>query len=83
MPLTKFQVPHAFQEILSGEMTPTLCHSIPAFSAFTQLWKDLSEEKPQWSEIIQPGLDKLGEYQSLLTDTHIVAMGALLSSSNS
>lgn len=33
------------------------------------------EEHPDWSEIIQPGLDKLGDYENRLTNTHIVALG--------
>ena len=72
------QIPHAFQDILGAEKIPTLCHSIPAFAAFIQLWKDLAEERPEWEEIIQPGLDKLEDYQDRLTDVHIIAMGECL-----
>ena len=37
------------------------------------------EDNPQWDEIIQPGLDKLGDYQDHLADTpaYVVAMGKL------
>jgi hypothetical protein len=60
---------------LSGENTPTLCFSIPAFESFISVWKELSEENPDWSNLIQPGLDKLEEYEERLTDVHIIAMG--------
>jgi hypothetical protein len=33
------------------------------------------EENPEWEEIIQPGLDKLGNYEDRLTEIHLVAMG--------
>ena len=33
------------------------------------------ESHPEWSDTIQPGLDKLGHYENRLTDTHLVAMG--------
>ena len=71
------QVPHAFQEILSAENTPTLCYSIPAFESFINIWTKLVEERPEWSDIIQPGLDKLEDYKSKLNDAHIIAMGEI------
>jgi hypothetical protein len=60
---------------LSGENTPTLCYSIPAFESFTNLWMKQVEENPEWEDIIQPGLDKLEEYMGRLNDAHILAMG--------
>ena len=65
------QVPHAFQEILSAENTPTICSSIPAFESFIDVWCRLLEERPEWWEMIQPGLDKLEEYEERLTDVHM------------
>jgi hypothetical protein len=35
------------------------------------------EKRPEWSNIIQPGLDKLEEYKSKLNDAHILAMGGI------
>lgn len=35
------------------------------------------EGNPDWATIIQPGLDKLGDYEEKLTETHLVAMGKL------
>jgi len=62
---------------LSGENTPTLCYSIPAFESFIQVWKELLGENPEWENLIEPGLSKLEEYETRLTDVHIVAMGEI------
>lgn len=72
-----FQIPHAFQEILSGEKTPTLSYTIPSFSSFISSWEVLMEENPEWKAIIQPGLDKLEDYEEKLTEVNLVAMGKL------
>ena len=74
------QVPHAFQDILGTEATPTICYSVPAYSAFINRWTQLKEDNPQWANIIQPGLDKLKDYQDHLADTpaYVVAMGKLI-----
>jgi hypothetical protein len=64
---------------LGAEATPTICYSVPAYSAFINKWTLLKEDNPQWAEIIQPGLDKLEDYQDRLADTpaYVVAMGKL------
>ena len=72
-----FQIPHAFQEILSGEKTPTVSYTVPSFSSFILCWENLVEENPDWTTIIQPGLDKLGKYENDLNEIHLVAMGKL------
>ena len=61
---------------MSAENTPTLCYSIPAFNSFINIWNK-QKENPEWSDIIQPGIDKLEEYMDKLNDTHIVAMGEI------
>jgi len=73
-------VPHAFQDILGAETTPTLCYAIPAYSAFIDLWKKQIEDYYQWEPIIQPGIDKLEDYQGRLNDSpaYVVAMGKSL-----
>jgi hypothetical protein len=64
---------------LGAEATPTICYSVPAYSAFINKWTLLKKDNPQWDEIIQPGLDKLEDYQDRLADTpaYVVAMGEL------
>jgi hypothetical protein len=66
---------------LSGENTPTLCHSIPAFRSLENLWNVLAAENPEWEEFIQPGINKLEEYEERLPDVHILAMGEIESNS--
>jgi|SRR6266850_849448 len=75
----RIKVPHAFQDILGTECTPTLPYSIPAFSAFIARWRDLLDENPDWYPLIEPGLEKLKEYEDGLPNTpaYIVAMGML------
>ena len=60
---------------MSAENTPTLCYSIPAYESFINIWTKLAEERPEWRDFIQPGLDKLEDYKSRLNDAHILAMG--------
>lgn len=37
------------------------------------------EDNPGFEEIVQPGLEKLTGYEDRLTETHLVALGKLLS----
>ena len=52
-------------------------HTLPLSTSGNCSWK--INYNPQWAEIIQPGLDKLGDYQGCLADTpaYVVAMGEL------
>jgi hypothetical protein len=65
---------------LGAEATPTICYSIPAYSAFINRWTQLKDKNPQWTDIIQPGLNKLEDYQDHLADTlaYVVAMDELI-----
>jgi hypothetical protein len=71
------QVPHAFQELLSYEKTPTLCHAIPAFEAMISAWTTHAQKHPETKSIIQEGLDKLGGYSERtdLALAYVLAMG--------
>ncbi|KAK6971523.1 HAT family dimerization domain-containing protein, partial [Favolaschia claudopus] len=60
------EVPHAFQQRLSAEKTPTLSYALPAFEAMASRWERMQEDRPEVSNIIQQGLDKLGSYQDRL-----------------
>ena len=63
--------------MLSGENTPTLCYAIPAFTSFINIWQNLSADNPAWEDIIEPGLDKLKDYQERVTDVYDLAMGEI------
>jgi len=54
-----------------------LCYSNPAYSAFINMWENLRDENWEWECIVQPGLDKIEEYQAHLVDTpaYVLAMG--------
>ncbi len=58
------QVPHAFQQKLSADKTPTLALAIPSFQRMMQLWEDLKIKFPEASPAIQDGLEKLKTYQN-------------------
>ncbi|KAK2462579.1 hypothetical protein APHAL10511_005402 [Amanita phalloides] len=73
---TILEIPHAFQDILGTESTPTLPYTLPAFAAFIQRWTDLVYNNPDWDNVIQPGLDKLETYERELikTPAYVLAM---------
>lgn len=70
-------MPHAFQQRLSAEKTPTLCDYIPSFEALARVWRQHQKDYPATSDIIQAGLDKLAVYQdrTQLAPVYILAMG--------
>jgi hypothetical protein len=76
----KKQVPAAFQDLLSFETTPTLCHAVPAYECLIHKWQELQddEEMPaKFYDVIQAGIEKLKDYQER-TDTvpaYVLAMG--------
>ncbi|KAF4612547.1 hypothetical protein D9613_012718 [Agrocybe pediades] len=59
-------VPHAFQQLLSSEQTPTLGYTIPSFQAMIMRWQKMQDQMPSIAHIIQAGLDKLEGYQDRL-----------------
>ena len=72
-------MPHAFQDILGAEATPTLCYTIFAFSSFIARWEELQQSNPNWAGVIQSGLNKLEDYAEDLANVpaYTVAMGNL------
>lgn len=58
------QVPHAFQQQLSHEKTPTLCDTIPAFEAMSAVWVERQESLPIAADVIEKGVEKLAEYRN-------------------
>ena len=64
---------------MSGEKFPTLCSVLFAFSAIQRRWEELQEKLPQYSLIIQSGIDKLDNYIEKINavPAYIVAMSKL------
>ena len=60
------QIPHAFQQLLSFESTPTLCDAIPAYGDFESAWKEYQSTHSEVAPFIQRGLDKLEIYRERL-----------------
>jgi hypothetical protein len=58
-----FKVPHAFQQRLSSEKTPSLALAIPAFEAMVMRWDALKNKYDYLANVIQPGIDKLKDYR--------------------
>ena len=71
-----FKVPHAFQQQLSYEKTPTLCDAIPSFEAMSAKWEEYQYNNPAMANIVQPGLNKLEAYKehAELVPAYVVAM---------
>ena len=70
-------MPHAFQQKLSAEKTPTLCNAIPYYDAMMRVWEKHQSDHPETSHIIDEGLDKLESYvtRASLVPAYTLAMG--------
>ncbi|EKM60179.1 uncharacterized protein PHACADRAFT_189306 [Phanerochaete carnosa HHB-10118-sp] len=57
------QVPHAFQQLLSSESTPTLISVLSAFEAMKLHWQEQQAKVSNAAGIIQQGLDKSEDHR--------------------
>ncbi|KAJ7830825.1 hypothetical protein B0H13DRAFT_1654922, partial [Mycena leptocephala] len=73
-------VPHAFQQKLSAEKTPTLGDALPAFEAMIKAWEKQQAKYPDAIHIIQMGIDKLGAYRDRVegVPAYVFAMSEFL-----
>ncbi|KAF8976155.1 hypothetical protein BDQ17DRAFT_1267556, partial [Cyathus striatus] len=55
-------VPHAFQQKLSSEKTPTLSEALPSFQQMISVLKRYQDDMPMYCEIIKAGTNKLTHY---------------------
>ncbi|KAL1698461.1 hypothetical protein EV121DRAFT_218164 [Schizophyllum commune] len=63
-------VPHAFQQKLSQEKTPTLNGTIPVFDAMSNSWERLKGDKDlpvDAVDVVEAGLSKLRDYRARIT----------------
>ncbi|KAF8142566.1 hypothetical protein K438DRAFT_1635177, partial [Mycena galopus ATCC 62051] len=67
-------VPHAFQQRLSSETTPTLGNAIPSFEAMIKAWEKEQTEHPETADIVQKGIDKLGTYHERVEDVPVYVL---------
>ncbi|TFK17492.1 hypothetical protein FA15DRAFT_604971, partial [Coprinopsis marcescibilis] len=56
------RVPHAFQQMLSHEATPTLHGALPSFQKMINWWELYQHEFLAFEHIIEPGIMKLRDY---------------------
>ncbi|KAI0042416.1 hypothetical protein FA95DRAFT_1500126, partial [Auriscalpium vulgare] len=73
------EVPHAFQQRLSHEKTPTLANALPAFEAMISVWSEQMHETPVLAGIITKGITKLMGYRERVdaVPAYTLAIGAL------
>ncbi|KAJ7700445.1 PLC-like phosphodiesterase [Mycena rosella] len=55
-------IPHATQELLSAEKTPTLPMALPAFELVLKSWPNLQQTLPELAHYIGVGIAKIQEY---------------------
>lgn len=68
------EVPHAAQEALSHEQTPTLSMALPAFEYMLIAWRRLKVQYPQLEHAIQAGLDKIEVYVKKARQNKVYAL---------
>ena len=72
-------MPHAVQELLSGEYTPTLCQVIPVYKELLQSLQELhlekiDQDKPQIGQAIAASIKKIEDYVSKAQKNHTYAI---------
>ncbi len=60
-------MPHAYQQILSVEKTPTLWGTLPAFEALRIRLQQYQNQDVETFDIVDEGIQKLEEYQQETT----------------
>jgi hypothetical protein len=79
------QKPHAFQQKLSAEATPTLQNALPSFEKLVSVWKKHQNRYPETSDIVAAGLEKIERYSARAStvDAYILSMRMSLLPSHS
>ncbi|TFK17887.1 hypothetical protein FA15DRAFT_604244, partial [Coprinopsis marcescibilis] len=74
------EIPHAFQQVLSAEKTPSLGKALLAFAALERQLTTLKKTRHTAASIIDAGLCKLAEYQERIKDVpaYLMAMGKIM-----
>ena len=67
-------VPHATQEVLSAEKTPTLSMALPAYELMLNSWRHQQRAYPQLASVIGIGIDKIEEYMMHTRKTRAYAL---------
>ncbi|KAF5372361.1 hypothetical protein D9615_009320 [Tricholomella constricta] len=75
------ELPHAAQELLSAERTPTLSLSLPLYEILIEQWKLLQATIPELAQYIEVGIQKLEDYVGQARKTRIYAHAMVLNPS--
>lgn len=68
------EIPHAAQELLSGEKAPTITYMLPVYEDLIDSLRILQTTIPEASYAIQAGITKLEEYVSRARKSRIHAL---------
>ncbi|KAF7334741.1 HAT family dimerization domain-containing protein [Mycena sanguinolenta] len=71
-------VPHAFQQLLSAEGTPTLGDALPSFELMILRWEEQRVQYPETAHIVQQGIDKLEAYRERVEDVPAYILSMLI-----
>ncbi|KAJ7697181.1 hypothetical protein B0H17DRAFT_928548 [Mycena rosella] len=71
-------IPHAAQELLSAEQTPTLSMALPAFELLLESWLCLQKELPELAHYIGVGIAKIQEYVNKGRQSRIYALAMII-----
>ncbi|KAJ7696975.1 hypothetical protein B0H17DRAFT_1266691, partial [Mycena rosella] len=71
-------VPHAAQELLSAEKTPTLSAALPAFEMLLDCWINLQTQLPMLAHYIRVGIVKIQEYVNKGRKTRVYALAMII-----
>ncbi|KAG1843845.1 hypothetical protein C8R48DRAFT_564215, partial [Suillus tomentosus] len=75
------EVPHAAQELLASERTPTLSMALPAYELLQTKWTELKGTIWELAYYIEIGLDKLANYICQGRKTRIYALAMIINPS--
>ncbi|KAG1847015.1 hypothetical protein DFJ58DRAFT_608931, partial [Suillus subalutaceus] len=75
------EIPHAAQELLASERTPTLSMALPAYELLQTRWTELKGSIWELSHYIEVGLDKLTNYIREGRRTRIYALAMIINPS--
>ena len=72
------EIPHAVQELLSAEKTPTIPMTIPMYESLVEMYKLLQTSQPRLEPAISAAISKIQEYvqKSRKTRVYALAMSA-------
>ncbi|KAJ3002031.1 hypothetical protein NUW54_g6071 [Trametes sanguinea] len=71
-------IPHAVQELLSAENTPTVSHVLPAYTELLEILRGAKSALPRISHGIQAAITALEEYMAYTRQTRVYALAMMV-----